>query len=378
MLREFLVGFLIVVIVGLLQPIFAAPALAQANALSSPSGTTGGTTTAQELSSDAAQQLDSVLGAYRSAGQGWAEVLMGYARELFWSLVVIGMVWKFGMMALRKADLQEFFAEFVRFTIVIGFFWWLVIHGPRMAYDIISSMEKMAWQASRQQGVPNIGPGHILWIGSKVFWDVTAHLSFSHVVEGLAEILICLIVMIALVVVAVEIVLQLTASYVLIYAGVIGLGFGALEWTRDWAINYYRTVLSTALHLFTIILLVGAVEGFLNIYAATVLGGPTKAVTVSLQELSVLMDLVLIFAILILKAPPMVAGIITGASAGNAAGGAGLLTMAAGVAMTGATGGVGAAARLAKDKIAAAGGVIPASKKIMRALGKGGGGGPHA
>jgi type IV secretion system protein TrbL len=50
------------------------------------------------------------------------------------------MVWTFGMMALRKADIGEFFAEFVRFTIFTGFFWWLLTNGPNFASSIYASL----------------------------------------------------------------------------------------------------------------------------------------------------------------------------------------------------------------------------------------------
>jgi type IV secretory pathway TrbL component len=42
---------------------------------------------------------------------------MDHASWLSWTLVIISIVWIFGMMALRKADIAEFFAKFVRFTI---------------------------------------------------------------------------------------------------------------------------------------------------------------------------------------------------------------------------------------------------------------------
>jgi type IV secretion system protein TrbL len=45
-------------------------------------------------------------------------------------LVVISLVWTGGMMALRGAGLQEFFAEFVRFIMTTGFFWWLLMMAP--------------------------------------------------------------------------------------------------------------------------------------------------------------------------------------------------------------------------------------------------------
>jgi type IV secretion system protein TrbL len=49
-------------------------------------------------------------------------------------------VWTFGMLALRKADIGEFYAEFARFTIFTGFFWWLLTNGPTFATDIMDSL----------------------------------------------------------------------------------------------------------------------------------------------------------------------------------------------------------------------------------------------
>ena len=42
-------------------------------------------------------------------------------------------------MALRKADIGEFFAEFVRFTIFTGFFWWLLINAAPTSLWVIKS-----------------------------------------------------------------------------------------------------------------------------------------------------------------------------------------------------------------------------------------------
>ena len=51
-------------------------------------------------------------------------------------------------MALRKADIGEFFAEFVRFTIFTGFFWWLLSNGPNFANTIIQSLRQIASEAT--------------------------------------------------------------------------------------------------------------------------------------------------------------------------------------------------------------------------------------
>lgn len=71
---------------------------------------------------DNAGIMDNVLDRYSAAAASWAGVVTSAATWLFWTLVLISMVWTFGMMALRKADIGEFFAEFFRFTVFTGFF----------------------------------------------------------------------------------------------------------------------------------------------------------------------------------------------------------------------------------------------------------------
>ena len=92
--------------------------------------------------------FDSVLDRYRAAASGWPDVITTAATWLFWTLVVISMVWTFGMMALRKADIGEFFAEFVRFTIFTGFFWWALTNGPNFASSIYASLRQLAGNAT--------------------------------------------------------------------------------------------------------------------------------------------------------------------------------------------------------------------------------------
>ena len=84
--------------------------------------------------------LDNVLSRYSAIAATWAATITTHATRLFWTLATISMVWTFGMMALRKSDIGEFFAEFVRFTIFTGFYWWLLRNGPSFATSIIDSM----------------------------------------------------------------------------------------------------------------------------------------------------------------------------------------------------------------------------------------------
>ena len=64
--------------------------------------------------------LDTVAYRFMTESATWGATITGYASWLFWTLTTISMVWTFGMLALRKADIGDFFAELVRFTIFTG------------------------------------------------------------------------------------------------------------------------------------------------------------------------------------------------------------------------------------------------------------------
>src|SRR5689334_2785286 len=96
--------------------------------------------------------LDTVLDRYSAAAATWGTLVTARATWLFWTLVIISMVWTFGIMVVRKADLGEFYAEFVRFTIFTGFFWWVLTNGPAFSTSIMSSLRQIAAEAA---GLPN-------------------------------------------------------------------------------------------------------------------------------------------------------------------------------------------------------------------------------
>ena len=127
------------------------------------------TATAQELSSS--NIMDDVLDRFHSAASTWGPAIEAAASRLFWSLVVTSMVWTFGMMPLRKADIGEFFAELVRFTIFTGFFWWLLTNatqGMNIAGTIVQSLQTLGAQAGGLSN-GNLGPSSILDIGFELY-----------------------------------------------------------------------------------------------------------------------------------------------------------------------------------------------------------------
>lgn len=275
--------------------------------------------------------LSNVLDKYQAAASTWAAIIVGHASWLFWVLATISLVFTFGFMALRQADLGEFAAELIRFVLFVGFFWWLLTNGPAFAKAIVDSLRQIGGQATGLG--PSLGPSGIVDIGFNIFYRVLDQSSVTSPLDSLVGIGLSLAVLIILALVGVNMLVLLCAAWVLMYAGVFFLGFGGSRWTSDMAINYYKTVLGIAASLMTMVLLIGVGQSIIDQYYTQM------SVGVSLKEMGVLLVVVVVLYSLINRVPGMVASIVTPAGGGMMApiGGTAML---AGAGMAGAAAGV--------------------------------------
>lgn len=92
--------------------------------------------------------LERVERIFMGMASSWGDTMTGYAKNLFLILASICIVKQFGFLALKRADLGEFFAELIKFTVTLGFFWWLLDNGPEFAKAIIDSLKQIAEAAS--------------------------------------------------------------------------------------------------------------------------------------------------------------------------------------------------------------------------------------
>ncbi len=253
-----------------------------------------------------------ILQRYQAVATAWSTTITKHATWLFWCLVSISMIWTFGMMALRKADFGEFVAEFVRFTIFTGFFWWLLSNGPSYAGSIIESLQQIASEATGQG--TQVNPGHIADMGFKIFFNALKNMSGWSPVASFVGLLLSGLIMVVFALVGANMLLLLCSAWLLAYAGVFFLGFGGSRWTSDIAINYYKKVLEIGASLFTMILLIGVGQSFIDAYYSKMNQGQD----VEFSDMGVMLVVAIILLFLVEKVPPLVCGIVTGASIGNA------------------------------------------------------------
>ena len=313
---------------------------------------------------------DDILQRFQAAATGWRTTIENAALFLFWTLGTISLVITFGFMAMRKADIGEFFAEFIRFILFFGFFLWLLRNGPAFANSIIQSLARIGEQAS---GVASVTPSGIVDIGFMILKQAFRNSSIWSPVDSFIGVALSVGILILLAVVAVNMLLLLVSAWLLMYAGIFFLGFGGSRWTSDMAINYYKTVLGVAVQIMTMVLLVGIGNDLLSSFYARMNTG-----TLNFEELGVMLVFCVALLMLVNRVPPLLAGIITGSGIGGAGGignfGAGAAIGAAMGAASMAAGAASVAGAAVMGGAASAAGGMSAIKAAFEKAGSSAGG----
>jgi len=313
--------------------------------------------------------LDQVVQEFVTRAAAWQGVIMAAATWLFWTLGTISFTWTMGMLALRKADIGDFFSEFIRFTLFFGFFYWLLQNGPYFAETIISSLRQIGDNAA---GTAGLSPSGVVDIGFMIWKQAVSNLSGWSPIDSFVGVVLSAGIMLALATIAVNMLLLLISGWILMYAGIFFLGFGGSRWTSDMAINYFKTVLGLAVELLVMILLVGVGNNLLTSFYAKM----NKA-TLNFEELGVMLVFCLALLTLTGQVPKMVAGIISGGGGGGGTGGFGAGAIAG--AALGAAGTAAGAASMAGSAVMSgaqniSGGASAIKAAIQKAQGSADGG----
>ncbi len=116
-------------------------------------------------------------------------------------------------------------------------------------------------------------------------------------------IVVAIIVLVVMALIAINMLIMLVSAWVFCYAGVILLGFGGSKWSSDIAINYLRTVLSIGIQLFTMTLIIGIGQSFIDQYFSLIKGDVPD-----LNSLIVLLLASIILLVLTNKLPLLLSG----------------------------------------------------------------------
>src|SRR6267143_1972447 len=206
----------------------------------------------------------SILDEYKGLQNGWITKLLGAAQRLFFLLAGIEVAWSFTLLAIEKADFQALTATIVRKIMWIGIFYAILLYGVTPGGGgwipaIIDSFRILGQNAS--SGGP-LGPSAIVGFGVNMCVDLLYSLKgadfLTSFASSMALVFCAVIIFIAYLAIAIQFVVAMVESYIVIGAGVIFLGFGGSRWTAAYVERYIAYAVSVGMKILVLYLLVGA------------------------------------------------------------------------------------------------------------------------
>jgi type IV secretion system protein TrbL len=179
-------------------------------------------------------------------------------------LAGIEVAWSFTLLAIEKADFQALTATIVRKIMWIGIFYAILLYGVTPGGGgwipaIINSFHILGQNGS---SVGPLGPDAIVGFGVNMAIDLLASLKAANFLTGFATsmalVFCAVVVFIAYLAIAIQFVVALVESYLVVGAGVVFLGFGGSRWTAAYVERYIAYAVSVGMKILVLYLLIGA------------------------------------------------------------------------------------------------------------------------
>jgi type IV secretion system protein TrbL len=206
----------------------------------------------------------SILDEYKGLQTQWISKLLGAAQRLFVLLAGIEVAWSFTLLAIEKADFQLLTAAIIRKIMWIGIFYAVLLYGVTpdgggWVPAIIKSFQLLGQNAS---SVGPLGPSAIVGFGVNTAVDLLNASSEAGFLENfgtaISLVFCAVVIFLAYVAVAIQFVVALVESYLVVGSGVILLGFGGSRWTAPYVERYISYAIAVGMKILILYLLIGA------------------------------------------------------------------------------------------------------------------------
>ncbi len=252
--------------------------------------------------------------------QHFSETILEAAKSLFQALATISLVWTMGLLILRQ-DIGEMLMELLRFIVVTGTFYWLLINasthdgGAGFVDDIVQSFFKMVNDTTDDELIESKA-NSILARGLHVFYSVFRDMANGDVADRILSGLVATMILAICAFMSAQFVLALVMAWILGYAGIFLLGFGGARWTSQIAINFYKHVVAVGVALLALSIIGTVAAGFLDDLEFD----PDARSTSGLPYLGLMLGASILMMVLSTKVPQLLYTLVTGSTLGLYAG----------------------------------------------------------
>ncbi|WP_048831561.1 P-type conjugative transfer protein TrbL [Maridesulfovibrio hydrothermalis] len=251
--------------------------------------------------------LSILLNKFQTEAGKWEPIIRGYSLSIFKYLLIIDFAWKGIRLVLKRAQLEEVVAEALLFIFFATFMLTTIYYYKEWSNSIINLFSHIAQEA----GAPKASPTAVFEAGMEILTKIWGESSVWSPITSTILGLCAVAIIITFSMIAAQMMMVKCESFIVLNAGVILLGLGGAQVTREYAINFLRYGLSVALKLFVMQLLISLsmtfITAFMNVNSKNV------------EEIFVVLGASIIILALTMSLPDIVSGIVNGShvSSGN-------------------------------------------------------------
>src|SRR5881396_3610591 len=206
--------------------------------------------------------LNDIVRDYESITTAWFTSLFPIAQDVFWTLVLIELIWSAIWWVVDREDGLGVVTALLRKVLAVGFFYALLLNGGTWIRAVIRGFSQAGSSAS---GLADLSPTGVfdqgLALANKILNAVEGLGILEKVFPSLVASLTALVVVVSFAIIAAQLLVALVESFIVIGAGILFVGFSGARWTKFFTERYLSYVASIGVKLFVLYLIMGVGMG---------------------------------------------------------------------------------------------------------------------
>ena len=282
-----------------------------------------------------AENAAGILSLIRNGILSWTPLIKTACLWVFWSLVVIDLVWTFGLKALSGFEFGDFIATLIKKIMYIGIFLFL-FNIDQWLQIIFNSFSQLA--TSVNNGI-SITPQNIIEQALNLVGKIIQSMDFWSPGDSILKVVAGVIILIAFVLMAIDLLIVYLKFFLMNVIVFFALALGGLSHFKQIGLNPIMTAIKVGVELFMIQGLMALSITMIDVINNEITQKSTADVILQILVVA------LIFCMITKMVPGIIEAVFNGSigeSAGASAGFRAVATMAAGAAAGAAVGAVGA------------------------------------
>ncbi|ENU8463206.1 P-type conjugative transfer protein TrbL [Campylobacter coli] len=281
-----------------------------------------------------AENADGILSLIRNGILSWTPLIKTACLWVFWTLVVIDLVWTFGLKALSGFEFGDFIATLIKKIMYIGIFLFL-FNIDQWLQIIFNSFSQLA--TSVNNGI-SITPQNIIEQALNLVGKIIQSMDFWSPGDSILKVVAGVIILIAFVLMAIDLLIVYLKFFLMNVIVFFALALGGLSHFKQIGLNPIMTAIKVGVELFMIQGLMALSITMIDVINNEITQKSTADVILQILVVA------LIFCMITKMVPGIIEAVFNGSigeSAGASAGFRAVATMAAGAAAGAAVGAVG-------------------------------------